>query len=95
LGDLDDALNLVHMFAALPAKAHVTAERTRVCRELVTQWQYFLAQASTNGGNSSGGQGELTKCFISVKGIYFQASVQGVPITWINPHEYVELSSAV
>jgi pescadillo protein len=87
LGDLDDALNLVHMFAALPAKAHVTSERTRACRELVTQWQFFLAQASTS--EVSGGQGELTKCFISVKGIYFQATVQGVPITWINPHEYV------
>jgi pescadillo protein len=78
------------MFAALPAKGRVTSDRTRACRELVAQWQFLLTQSSASASSGgSGGQGTLTKCFISVKGVYFQAAIQGVAVTWINPHEYV------
>ena len=79
LRDMDDALNLVHMFAALPAAGRVTSDRTRSCRELVAQWQFFLARSR-----------RLGKCFVSVKGVYFQATLSGVPVTWIHPHEYTQ-----
>jgi pescadillo protein len=81
LRDLDDALNLVHMFAALPSKGRVTAERTASCRELVAQWQFYLIQSQP---------ASLAKVFISVKGVYLQATVSGVEVTWINPHEYTQ-----
>jgi pescadillo protein len=77
--DLDDALNLVHLFAALPATGRVTNDRTAVCRELIAQFQFYVIKARN-----------LNKCFVSVKGIYFQATILGIPVTWINPHEYTQ-----
>lgn len=75
--DLDDALCLIHLFAALPAERRITADRTANCQRLCQQWQHYVAHARA-----------LTKTFISIKGIYFEAEVCSTPVTWLVPHQF-------
>lgn len=77
LGDLDDALCLVHLFAMMPAGNGVKAEVTSMCLRLVREWQNYVVATRA-----------LTKVFVSIKGIYYQASVQGQTITWLVPHQF-------
>ncbi|KAL5766529.1 hypothetical protein ACOSP7_017146 [Xanthoceras sorbifolium] len=75
--DLDDTLTLVHLFGALPATDRMKIEVKRVhnCRKLSHEWQAYIARTH-----------KLRKVFISVKGIYYQAEVEGQKITWLTPH---------
>eukprot|EP00252_Welwitschia_mirabilis_P011146 TRINITY_DN2504_c0_g1_i1.p1 TRINITY_DN2504_c0_g1~~TRINITY_DN2504_c0_g1_i1.p1 ORF type:complete len:627 (+),score=164.26 TRINITY_DN2504_c0_g1_i1:273-2153(+) len=77
LRDLDDALTMIHLFATLPAdKMHnIPAERVHSCRRLSLEWQAYISRTHS-----------LRKTFVSVKGIYYQAEVEGQMITWLTPH---------
>lgn len=77
LRDLDDALTMMHLFAALPAdKTHeIPAERVHSCRRLSLEWQAYISRTHS-----------LRKTFVSVKGIYYEAEVDGQNITWLTPH---------
>ncbi|GJN23642.1 hypothetical protein PR202_gb11307 [Eleusine coracana subsp. coracana] len=77
LRDLDDCLTMVHLFAALPAVdgERVEVKRIRNCRRLSHEWQAYISRTHS-----------LRKTFISVKGIYYQAEVQGQKVTWLTPH---------
>uniref|UniRef100_A0A0D6QUE6 Pescadillo homolog n=1 Tax=Araucaria cunninghamii TaxID=56994 RepID=A0A0D6QUE6_ARACU len=77
LRDLDDALTMIHLFAALPAeKIHdIPAERVHSCRRLSLEWQAYISRTHS-----------MRKTFLSVKGIYYQAEVEGQTITWLTPH---------
>ncbi|KAK9225036.1 hypothetical protein WN943_010077 [Citrus x changshan-huyou] len=77
LRDLDDPLTLVHLFAALPASDRLKIEVKRVhnCRKLSHEWQAYISRTH-----------KLRKVFISVKGVYYQAEVEGQKITWLTPH---------
>ncbi|KAG8062201.1 hypothetical protein GUJ93_ZPchr0003g17476 [Zizania palustris] len=77
LRDLDDCLTMVHLFAALPAVEgeRVQVQRIHNCRRLSHEWQAYISRTHS-----------LRKTFISVKGIYYQAEVQGQKITWLTPH---------
>ncbi|XP_044465681.1 LOW QUALITY PROTEIN: pescadillo homolog, partial [Mangifera indica] len=77
LRDLDDPLTLVHLFAALPASDRMKIEVKRVhnCRKLSHEWQAYISRTH-----------KLRKVFVSVKGIYYQAEVEGQKITWLTPH---------
>ncbi|KAG6583585.1 Pescadillo-like protein [Cucurbita argyrosperma subsp. argyrosperma] len=77
LRDLDDCLSMVHLFAALPAQERLKVEAKRIhnCRRLSHEWQAFISRTH-----------KLRKVFISVKGIYYQAEVEGQKITWLTPH---------
>nr|CAL90975.1 pescadillo-like protein [Zinnia elegans] len=77
LRDLDDCLTMVHLFAALPAieRENIQAERIHNCRGLSLEWQAYISRTH-----------KLRKTFISVKGIYYQAEVEGQKVTWLTPH---------
>ncbi|CAN6444855.1 unnamed protein product [Victoria cruziana] len=77
LRDLDDCLTMVHLFAALPASAseHIEVKRIHHCRRLSQEWQAYISRTHS-----------LRKTFISVKGIYYQAEIEGQKITWLTPH---------
>jgi len=77
LEDLDDALTLVHLFAALPSERKIKSNVTKKAREIVRGWGAYVA--ATNG---------LTKSFVSVKGVFMEASVQGATVRWIVPHAF-------
>ncbi|POM64310.1 Pescadillo-like protein [Phytophthora palmivora] len=77
LGDLDDALCLVHLFALMPTGNGIHAEVTSMCLRLVREWQNYIVATRA-----------LTKVFVSIKGIYYQANVQGQTITWLVPHQF-------
>ena len=75
--DLDDPLTLVHLFALLPAdKRHgIPAEVVNRSRALALEFQSYVTKTHS-----------LRKVFISVKGIYYQASIYGQEVTWLTPH---------
>ncbi|KAH6788286.1 pescadillo-like protein [Perilla frutescens var. frutescens] len=81
LRDLDDCLSMVHLFAALPAADRVVdgekipVIRVHNCRRLSHEWLAYISRSH-----------KLRKTFISVKGIYYQAEVEGQKITWLTPH---------
>lgn len=79
LGDLDDALCMVHLFAALPSVGRITAEKTLNCQNLVSYWQYYVARTRS-----------LRKLFVSVKGVYYQCEIMGETITWLVPHSFTQ-----
>ena len=47
------------------------------CQKLVSQFYLYVMLTKS-----------LTKAFLSIKGIYYQANILGVPITWIQPYKY-------
>lgn len=64
LGDLDDALCLVHLFACLPSDGRVRADVTRKAQGLAAAWGAYCAAT-----------GSVAKSFVSVKGVYMEADV--------------------
>ncbi|CAI9111476.1 OLC1v1011704C1 [Oldenlandia corymbosa var. corymbosa] len=78
LRDLDDCLSMVHLFASLPPskRENIEVDRVHNCRRLSHEWQAYISRTH-----------KLRKTFVSVKGIYYQAEVEGQKVTWVTPHE--------
>lgn len=79
LRDLDDALSLLSLFANLPATSTVPPKTIALCQRLCLEFQHYLI--TTNS---------LRKSFLSIKGIYYQATVQGQGILWLVPYKFVQ-----
>ncbi len=79
LRDLDDALSLLSLFAMLPATAAVPPKTIARCQRLCLEFQNYLI--TTNS---------LRKSFLSIKGIYYQATIQGQDILWLAPYKFVQ-----
>ena len=79
LRDLDDALSLLFLFANLPSTSTVPSKTIALCQRLCFEFEHYLI--TTNS---------LRKSFLSIKGIYYQATVQGQDILWLVPYKFVQ-----
>ena len=77
--DLDDALSLLFLFANLPSTTTVPAKVIARCQRLSHEFEHFLI--TTNS---------LRKSFLSIKGIYYQATIQGQDVMWLVPYRFVQ-----
>ncbi|GAB1607916.1 pescadillo homolog isoform X2 [Argonauta hians] len=75
LGDLDDCLSLLFLFSTFPKMQRVNVHRIRLCRRLTVEFMHYIIASKS-----------LRKVFISIKGIYFQADIQGNKVNWVIPH---------
>ena len=79
IADLDDALSMTHLFASLPSLYSIKTQRTQTAKRLVMEWQHYVARTRS-----------LRKVFFSIKGVYFQADVKGIPVTWLQPWNFAQ-----
>lgn len=79
LRDLDDALSLLFLFANLPSTSTVPPKTIALCQRLCHEFQHYLITTSS-----------LQKSFLSIKGIYYQATIQGQDILWLVPYKFVQ-----
>jgi pescadillo protein len=79
ISDMDDALTLVYLFAALPSEAHIKTKVTNNAKALAAAWGSYCATTSS-----------ITKSFISVKGIYMEANIRGSTVRWVVPHAFTQ-----
>lgn len=79
LRDLDDCLSLLFLFASLPSTTSVPPKTIARCQRLCHEFQHYLI--TTNS---------MRKSFLSIKGIYYQATIQGQDILWLVPYRFVQ-----
>ena len=77
--DLDDALSLLFLFANLPSTTTVPAKVIARCQRLCHEFEHYLI--ATNS---------LRKSFLSIKGIYYEATIQGQDVMWLVPYRFVQ-----
>ena len=82
LRDLDDALSLMSIYAIIPSHQALNISKDTIdeCSKLINEFQAIAVIAKS-----------ITKAFFSIKGIYFQAELYGVNITWIQPYRFAPL----
>ncbi|EDO31954.1 predicted protein [Nematostella vectensis] len=79
LRDLDDALSMLFLFSIMPQTDKIQAAVVQDCRRLSVEFQHYIISSRS-----------LRKVFFSIKGIYFQAEIQGQTITWITPYQFCQ-----
>lgn len=79
LRDLDDALSMLFLFANLPSTTAVPPKTIALCQRLCLEFEHYLIISHS-----------LRKSFLSIKGIYYQATIQGQDILWLVPYKFVQ-----
>jgi pescadillo len=77
--DLDDALSMLFLFSNLPSTTHVPAKTIAICQRLCLEFQHYVIVSQS-----------LRKSFLSIKGIYYQATIQGQDVMWLVPYKFVQ-----
>lgn len=75
--DLDDCLSMLFLFANLPSSSTVPAKMIARCERLCLEFEHYLIVSHS-----------LRKSFLSIKGIYYQASIQGEDVLWLVPYKF-------
>jgi len=75
--DLDDCLSMLFLFANLPSTTSVPAKMIARCERLCLEFQHYLIVSQS-----------VTKSFLSIKGIYYQANIQGEEVLWLVPYKF-------
>ncbi|KXJ89603.1 Pescadillo N-terminus-domain-containing protein [Microdochium bolleyi] len=75
--DLDDCLSMLFLFANLPSTAAVPAKMVAKCERLCLEFQHYIIVSHS-----------LQKSFLSIKGIYYQANIQGEDVLWLVPYKF-------
>ena len=84
LRGLDDALTLLAVAAVHVGGKKLSVDHCRRAAVLLREFEFFVAETHC-----------LTKCFIARKGLYYQARIEGVDVTWMIPHPFSLPSSNV
>ena len=79
LRDLDDALSMLFLFANLPSTTTIPPKTIALCQRLCLEFQHYLIVSHS-----------LKKSFLSIKGIYYQATIHGQDILWLVPYRFVQ-----
>ncbi|KAF8453154.1 Pescadillo N-terminus-domain-containing protein [Terfezia claveryi] len=79
LRDLDDALSMLHTFANLPSFNGIPPDTIAECDRLCHEWQHYIMRTQL-----------LRKSFLSIKGIYYQAEVNGQDVLWLVPYKFAQ-----
>ncbi|GEQ66601.1 hypothetical protein JCM33374_g264 [Metschnikowia sp. JCM 33374] len=77
LRDLDDPLNMLFLFANMPATSNVSHRITKDAAKLTNQWLAYVAKERL-----------IKKVFVSIKGVYYQANVKGQEVRWLVPFKF-------
>lgn len=79
LGDIDDALNMLFLFSNLPATDQVSSKVTQNAQAICNQWLAYVSRERL-----------VRKVFVSIKGVYYQATVKGEEVRWLVPYKFPE-----
>lgn len=79
--DLDDPLCLINLFAVFQAHKlfDIPNDRVQTCMKLAKEFDLYVIKSRS-----------LRKVFLSIKGIYYQAEIQGQTVTWIVPYHFTQ-----
>ncbi|CCE87300.1 Piso0_005848 [Millerozyma farinosa CBS 7064] len=77
LRDLDDPLNMLFLFANMPATDKVSHRVTKDAEKLSNQWLAYVAKEKL-----------IRKVFVSIKGVYYEANVRGQVVRWLVPFKF-------
>ncbi|KAG8988447.1 mRNA-binding ribosome synthesis protein nop7 [Tulasnella sp. 427] len=79
LRDIDDALCCVVLGASLSQHRRIPKADLDDCARLAAEWQLYVTHTRS-----------LRKSFLSIKGVYYQAEVQGENVTWVEPYQFLQ-----
>lgn len=75
--DLDDALTTIALFAQMQGNDLLESAKKNHCQKLLAEFHFYISRVHA-----------LTKSFISVRGYYFSAQLEGIEVIWLIPHNF-------